>query len=389
MPNFHTKTLNYPSLPFSEDGYTFLWDVDSKDSKLVLVKKDREQFFLTIHKKDKSFLVKGEKISRPTQVIYLQEALSIYAKHSDSKLISSNINPASNRYKKSSTILKNIDFFASNPFKDCSKEILLEVGFGSGRHLLHQAKQNKNAIIIGVEIHKPSIEQVIKQCDILELDNIYIIDYDARTLLEFLPSNLLSKIFVHFPIPWDKKPHRRVISKTFVDEAIRTLKVDGTLELRTDSDLYYEYSLEIFENADKQNVKVLKNQDLEVSSKYEDRWKKMQKSIYDIALTNKTISNQIVTPYLISFDSVLDFDKINLNFKEKVEVMSNLFVHFETIYKSLEYLVIKLAFGDTQRAEHSFLVVEKSGKSYYLPKSIYATHTNIKAHNVIKEWLNE
>ncbi|MDR0468259.1 MAG: tRNA (guanosine(46)-N7)-methyltransferase TrmB [Campylobacteraceae bacterium] len=382
MPNFHTEVLNIPSLPFCEDGYNFCWAAKHKNSTLILVKKGSENFFLNIYSRNGSFLVKGEKISRPTQVIYLQEALNIFAKHSNAKPTFSNIKPASNRYKKNSTILKDIDFFAQNSFTN-KDEILLEIGFGSGRHLLHQAKQNPEKLVIGVEIHKPSIEQVIKQCDALKMENVVLIDYDARVLLEFLPSNSVSKIFVHFPVPWDKKPHRRVISDSFVDEAIRVLKQNGQIELRTDSDLYYEYSLEIFNNFDKNSVKVIKNQDIEISSKYEDRWKKMQKNIYELVLTNKISSDEIQTPNKLIFNK-LNFDRIGDEFKSETYVRDDFFVRFISLHAGSNNLVIKLAFGDTQKAEQTFILVDENGESCYFPKSIYATKANREVHSLIR-----
>ncbi len=57
-------------------------------------------------------------------------------------------------------------------------------------------------------------------------------------LWNLLTSNKVEKIFVHFPVPWDKKPHRRIFSNEFINEALRILKIKGTLELRTDSRKY-------------------------------------------------------------------------------------------------------------------------------------------------------
>ena len=81
----------------------------------------------------------------------------------------------------------------------------------------------------------------------------------------------------HFVIPSDYP---------FLDEAIRVLKVDGTLELRTDSKEYYEYGLEVFEEPKISKLLIHKNRDLEVSSKYEDRWRRQEKDIYDLIFTN-------------------------------------------------------------------------------------------------------
>lgn len=81
--------------------------------------------------------------------------------------------------------------------------------------MLHNAKNHPEILHIGLEIHSPSLEQVARQIGLLELDNILILAYDARIFLELLPSNILDKIFIHFPVPWDKQPNRRILNKAF------------------------------------------------------------------------------------------------------------------------------------------------------------------------------
>ncbi len=95
-------------------------------------------------------------------------------------------------------------------------EIYIEIGFGSGRHLLYQAKINPNALIIGVEIYTPALEQVAKLALDQGIKNVLLIKTDARLLLSIMESNLIDKIFLHFPVPWDKKPHRRVVGLNFI-----------------------------------------------------------------------------------------------------------------------------------------------------------------------------
>jgi len=133
-----------------------------------------------------------------------------------------------------------MDFFLKD--LDYSKNIWIEIGFGSGRHLLHNANKHKDTIHIGIEIHKPSIQQVLKQIELQSLDNLFIIDSDVRLLLEILKSNSVDRIFLHFPVPWDDAPKRRVVGENFLNEAIRVLKQDATFELRTDSKNYYDYT---------------------------------------------------------------------------------------------------------------------------------------------------
>ncbi|MDR0408553.1 MAG: tRNA (guanosine(46)-N7)-methyltransferase TrmB [Campylobacteraceae bacterium] len=387
MPNFVTDRFAKPSLPFSDGGYNFLWKVCRENSSYVMVKNDNTEFFIAVKpKKDGSYVIKSDKISRPSQILFLQQALEIYAKKAQCNILFSNVKPS--KLKRENFAVKNLDFFAENLFAN-KKNIYLEVGFGSGRHLLYQAKNNPDKIIVGIEIHKPSLEQTAKQCEILGLKNVILVDYDSRILMEFFPSNSVERIFVHFPVPWDKKPHRRVISSYFTKEALRILQNKGTLEVRTDSELYFDYVVKTFVAEDSADVKILKNFDLEVSSKYEDRWKRLGKNIYDIVLTNHKISKKIDKIAKLEFTFYSNIDKIIKNFSPKLFLGDGFFVHFETLHvKSNEIAVIKTAFGANERAEHLFIIIDKEGARYF-PNSVYAFSANKAAHKIIEKWLNE
>lgn len=385
MPNFQTKQLDTLEYPNRYEDVSFLWQVDNQNESLILTRVGDEQFFIKqIEKKDK-ILVKGDKLSKPSLVQTLQKALNAYEKTTHAKPFFSNIHTKKNRQTKKPNILKDVDFFAlefSN-FQTKWEDTWIEVGFGSGRHLLYQAKTNPNILHVGIEIHKPSIEQVIKQCKLQGLNNVLIIDFDARVLLEFIASNSISRIFVHFPIPWDKKPHRRVISKEFCDEATRVLRVGGKLELRTDSDNYFTYSFEIFTAQTQVALEVLKNKDIEIISKYEERWKRRKKNIYDIILTNNEHSCVREIPKPLHFGT-MDLQNFQASSIKKETILGkNWFVHFETCYTNdNKKIVWKVAFGDTAFVEHCYLMIKETTMSYF-PKNIYATKNNLLAHKII------
>lgn len=268
------------------------------------------------------------------------------------------------------------------------REIWVEIGFGSGRHLLHQAKKNPHIQFIGLEIHKPSIEQVLKQCELQNIENILVIDYDARLFMEFLPSNVVERIFVHFPVPWDKKPHRRVFSAAFIEEALRVLHVNGTLELRTDSQLYFEFTFSQMMQLSKANVQVKKNAELEITSKYEDRWRKMEKDIYDVTLTNESASLPIPKLGTLCFDECVDFSKVRDGFKDDLLRGDGFFVHFEELFEIDDKSgLIRLSFGANERNEKCYILIQE-GKLSYLPDRILATKSNLAAHTLIKEWFH-
>jgi len=386
MPNFHAKEFQEPTYPseYGKSKFEFV-ATSSRGEKLVMSHTQDCDMLLKVNKNVKGYLIKGDKITRPSQVAILQQALKDYRDLTKTKTTNSNIDSQKQKSLKVSPYLKSMEYFADE-FKN-HKDILVEVGFGSGRHLLYQAKKNPEKIVIGLEIHKPSIEQVLKQCELQDIKNILVVDYDARTFLEFLSSNSVDKIFVHFPVPWDKKPHRRVISERFIDESKRALRVGGTLELRTDSDNYFEYSFGEFIKKKKIDLHVNKNRDLEISSKYEDRWKRQEKDIYDITMINQEHSDDISTVGRLKFDENIEFKEFKNRFKEITLRGDSFFAHIEEIYEINEDEgFIRVSFGASQRNEHSYIFIEKDSMTYF-PDNVLATKDNEKAHELIKGYL--
>lgn len=386
MPNFHTKDFVEPVYPnlFGKSEFEFV-AISKRGERLVMSTTQNQEMFLKINARAENFLIKGDKITRPSQVAILQQALKDYRDLCKIVTTSSNIESKKHKSIKVSKYLKSMEYFADE-FK-CSKKILVEVGFGSGRHLLHQAKKYPDKLVIGLEIHKPSIEQVLKQCELQKIENILVVDYDARAFLEFLGSNSVEKIFVHFPVPWDKKPHRRVISEQFIDESKRVLSVNGTLELRTDSDRYFEYSFKEFTKQAKVELHVNKNRDLEITSKYEDRWKRQAKDIYDITMINQECSEEVPKIGRVSFDKNIKFKDIKDRFEEATLRGNGFFAHIEEIYEINEDEgLLRVSFGASQRNEHSYIFVKKD-KTRYFPDNILATKDNVKSHELIRQYL--
>ncbi len=388
MPNIQTKKLELQEFPATFEAYRYEYiGTSSRGEKLLFTTYKDKSFYLQIIQRDSDYLIKGDKLTRISPVTITQNALDGFAKLHNLELTYSNIQskPENNRLKDDLGILKNAYYFTKD-FK-YDKEIWIEVGFGSGRHLLHQAKKHPNIQFIGLEIHRPSIEQVIKQCKLQNLDNILISDFDARVFMQLLNSNSVGKIFVHFPVPWDKKPHRRVISKSFIEESLRVLKTNGTLELRTDSEKYFAYAYETLQSFNKYDVQIRKNHDLPVSSKYEDRWKRQEKNIYDVILTNQESSEDKTATDFLTFDKYIDFSKLKKRFSNHIIRGDDYFVHFEDIYEIDENSgIIKLSLGAYEKCEHKYLIF-KDNKIQYFPSVLLPIEQNFKSHQKIKEFL--
>lgn len=390
MPHLHIVEFKEVEMPSAKDGVSFNFiakNASYEEEKLISVTVDEDNFFLLVIDEDSKKLLKSDKLTRPASIFNVHKALLSYASASGMDVISSNVpQNQKNIHLREVKALKDINYFATNFPKN--KNICIEVGFGSGRHLLHQAQNNTDTLYIGIEIHTPSIEQVLKQISIKNIDNILVLNYDARLFMELVPSNKIDKIYVHFPVPWDKKPHRRVISKAFIEEANRILNIGGTLELRTDSENYYAYSYETFIAFPKTTLHINKNRDIAVTSKYEDRWKKMQKNFYDVTMINSEESAEL------SLEGSFDFSHVNLeaqdilNLYKKIQKFESGFINFERSYTLSDGVMLRMSMGSFDKPEHLYVIVKKN-EAYYYPKAPLRSKSNLIAHKLLNGVLCE
>jgi len=400
MPHLHIEKFNEISFPQTEDGVVFNFmakNVNHADETLISTTVDGDEFFLLLKEEEGKNLLKSDKLTRPASIFNVHKALLTYAKVADLNILASNVPEHSkNVHLEEVNALKDIGFFAEEFMKGSQKgasyswgdkNVRIEVGFGSGRHLLHQAVNNPDTLFIGIEIHRPSIEQVLKQVSIQKLDNLFVLDYDARLFLELVPSNLIEKIYVHFPVPWDKKPHRRVISTSFIQESRRVLQVDGRLELRTDSENYYAYSYETFIAFHKTVLYINKNKDIAISSKYEDRCKKQEKNIYDVTMINEEESP------LLKLEGSFDFVEAKLPHAKIIELhgatqkFGGGFIHFERVYTLADGVMIRLSMGSFDKPEHLYVLINENRVSYY-PLFPLKSKSNLLAHEFLNRTLH-
>lgn len=396
MPHIVFEKNELLKTPSIKDGVSFEFIAKSynftstprRDEYKIAVKDQDKDFLLSIKPKDDDLMIKSDKVTRLSPVSLIKKALNYYVELNHSKILFSNTNNLQAKKELKNEYLKDINYFVDD-FKT-DKEIQIEIGFGSGRHLLHQAKSNPNIQFIGLEIHYPSIEQLLKQLEIQNITNVLVVNYDARLFMEFIESNKVGRIFVHFPVPWDKKPHRRIYSNEFVNEALRVLKIGGTLELRTDSRKYFDFCTQVLTNLQKGRITIDINKDLAVLSKYEDRWKKQGKNIYDVVLEAWNEDENINLNYDFSFDFEANFNKIINSIPKKSMIEKNFFVHIEEIYTILEKDnsgLIKITMGNFDRPVTKYILIENKRISYYQGNPL-PTSANIDAHKKLIEILS-
>ena len=359
---------------------------EGEQDELIGLHYEGDTFVLQIKKRTGHYLIKPDSISRPLDVNRIKRALALLAELLGLTIVHANIALSPQKHALAETANKGIRDFEAPAFS--REKIAIEVGFGSGRHLLYQAVQHPDTLFIGIEIHTPSAQQVLKQIALQGIENIWIVNYDARLLLEMMPSNSCSDIYVHFPVPWDKKPHRRVISERFLQESLRVLLPQGRLELRTDSDNYYRYALETFSTAPKIYFTVEKNSEIAITSKYEDRWRAQEKDIYAVTVICETLSEHKVMDFDFGFDAQRLQTFSVEQFPTKTAVYDGFFIHFEECFviQGEQGLLVKVSFGSFDRPEHKYLLLQEDAARYY-PQNPVRTETNYRAHQQIGEYV--
>jgi tRNA (guanine-N7-)-methyltransferase len=119
-------------------------------------------------------------------------------------------------------------------------EVWLEIGFGSGEHLVWQAEQNPNIGLFGCEPFINGVASLLGKIERSGLRTIRLHDGDARDVLAWLPGQSITRIFMLFPDPWPKKRHakRRLLTQDAVAQLARVLRPGGELRFATDSGAY-------------------------------------------------------------------------------------------------------------------------------------------------------
>jgi tRNA (guanine-N7-)-methyltransferase len=127
-----------------------------------------------------------------------------------------------------------------------TRDLWLEIGFGAGEHMVHQARQNPQVGIIGCEPFLNGVAMALAKIRKADIDNIRIHPGDARHLFDVLPPESVSRAFLLYPDPWPKKRHhrRRFVTQEHLEPLARTLKPGAIFRVATDIPDYVRQTLE-------------------------------------------------------------------------------------------------------------------------------------------------
>jgi tRNA (guanine-N7-)-methyltransferase len=123
--------------------------------------------------------------------------------------------------------------------------VWLEIGFGGGEHLAHQAALHPEVQFIGAEPFVNGVAKLLAEIERRSLCNVAIHDDDARYLLPLLPPASLERIYLLYPDPWPKarQNKRRFVNSENLAEMARVVKPGGLFLFASDIADYVDWTL--------------------------------------------------------------------------------------------------------------------------------------------------
>jgi tRNA (guanine-N7-)-methyltransferase len=126
------------------------------------------------------------------------------------------------------------------------RPLWLEIGFGGGEHLVHQAQLNPDIGLIGCEPYINGVAMLLRKVADAGVKNLRLHAWDVRELFDVLPDACLAKAFLLYPDPWPKTRHhrRRFVTPDYLRPLARVMKPGSEFRVATDIPDYVRQTLE-------------------------------------------------------------------------------------------------------------------------------------------------
>lgn len=146
----------------------------------------------------------------------------------------------------------NREYFDTEKLFGRSAPLVMEIGCGKGQFICEYAKRNPEKNIIAVECVPTVLVEACEKVMEENIDNIRFLEMKAEYLPLFMKEKSVCEIYLNFstPFPKDRHESHRLTSKGFLDIYKKLLCDDGFIAQKTDSQCFFEYSLESFSQND-------------------------------------------------------------------------------------------------------------------------------------------
>ena len=144
------------------------------------------------------------------------------------------------------TLLPQVAVDLSAPLAGAGDRRWLEIGFGGGEHLAHQASLNSDVTILGAEPYLNGVAKILAEIEVRKLTNVAVHYGDARVLLEVLPDACFERVYLLYPDPWPKarQNKRRFVNPENLVQIQRVLKPQGQFWFASDIEDYVLWTRE-------------------------------------------------------------------------------------------------------------------------------------------------
>ncbi len=285
------------------------------------------------------------------------------------------------------------------------RKLILEIGFGYGAFLLHLARKDPDANVIGLEIAAECLRAVEKSIPRSGLTNVMPIHSTAETALHhlFTPSSI-DEIHVNFPDPWFKKrhSHRRLMQRDTLDAMVSRLQPGGKLFLATDIIEYAEMSAELL--AETPGLDNLLSSEWansmpgRVVTKYEGKAQREGRLCYYFAyqrnqvLLHVPVQKEFEMPHIV-FSSPLSLDAIMDAFESNEHKAGETHISILYVYRGKNVLLFEVYIKEPTIDQHiAFVLGKRENQGEYTlklgnlgyPRSTLGVH---QTASILGKWL--
>ncbi|MBK5246803.1 MAG: tRNA (guanosine(46)-N7)-methyltransferase TrmB [Peptostreptococcaceae bacterium] len=196
------------------------------------------------------------------------------------------------------------DYMIENPslmkgkWKDSfgnDNKIFLELGCGKGQFVVAKAKTNKELNYIGAEGQQTVVLRALEKAAKEQTLNTRFMTGFIKDITEIFEEDELSGIFLNFSDPWPKDRHskRRLTHKNFLEGFKKVSKAGSILEIKTDNEKLFEFTLGQIEMMGFEIVELTRNLHISgcdsknITTEYEDKFKAFGKKIQFVKVALK------------------------------------------------------------------------------------------------------
>ncbi len=135
----------------------------------------------------------------------------------------------------------------SQQFFNNNNALVLELGCGKGEYAIALSQTASEKNYIGVDIKGARLWRGSKTVKEQAIKNVAFIRTKIEFIEGFFGEGEVDEIWLTFSDPQPQKPRKRLTSAFFIDRYKKFLKPGGTIHLKTDSRLLFNYTLEQIE----------------------------------------------------------------------------------------------------------------------------------------------